>query len=88
MKKILTYLCIATLIFSFGCSSFAASGEASGEVNAAVVVDGVSVNANEKYFSGNTASDEISDFEITAENTNIIGVYAAAEDGSSTISIC
>lgn len=53
----------------------------------AVTITGTSVETNEDYFSGTASASEISDFTISADNENVIGIYVDADSYDDSIYI-
>lgn len=84
-SKLLALAVVVCLCLSLG--AFAASGEASGEVAAAVDISSAGIRTDAEYFDGRVTGRGVSDFNITAENKNITGIYASAEPGANAVTI-
>lgn len=83
MKKTSKLLALALAVcLCLSLGAYAASGEASGETNAAVEITSLGISTNSDYYEGTVTGRGVSDFTITAENKNITGIYASAEMGN------
>ena len=63
-------------------------GQGAGQTsNTAVTITGTTVETNESYFTGTATATEISDFTISADNENVVGIYVNAESADDEIYI-
>ncbi len=82
----LALLLTAALCVTSAFASGEASG-ASGEANAAVAVTGSSVTVDEEHFAGSAEAGSVSDFTISSDNQQIVGLYVSDEDGTASITV-
>ena len=88
MSKLLAMVLTMAMVLSLGGTAFA-SGEASGasgEMASAVSVTGTSVQTDETYFTGTATETSVSDFEISADSKQLVGL-AISGDGAEKITV-